>query len=314
MPKSTLFKGMMAKRLREQEDKEMEDAQPAAEQARQGAHGRPSRRPAKALPLTSYIGPPQTRPSSPKKKPEADQQIIKGRKGKASISVRDAFFPNFPEPLCFELGCDDMAPHTHANGQNDGSNGLLPDAEFFRKDYDAIEVLEAREQLGKGLRARPRYALAASTLDFLPTNTTRPSQKSRDAATGRHHQKLTSELPVSKKLLAVTPAVSSPLKPPSLRYLGSLRRALPDLPKGLQQPRRKPTSQISAPRSNLAQSATEEASPYRGTAFLKPPRKKSVASQRPVVGAGSWVRALEDSEQLKRVVRDIGVIDLTGHE
>jgi hypothetical protein len=283
----------MAKRLREQEDTEMEDAQP-----------RPTHHPAKALPLTSYIGPPQTRSSPRNIKPKSSQKTTKSLKAKAPKPAPDPFFPSFPEPLCYHLGCHSLSPHTHAHNQH----LLLPTAEALRKAYEEAEVQEARQWLGKGLRARPRYASAtASSVGLSATNTPRPSQKMRDAATVRHGLKVKGELPASKQLHTASPAVSSPLKPPGSRMTGALRRALPVLPKGQQQSRKQPISQIIAPRSDLA------TGPQKPTSISKPSRMKT-RSQKSPQGAGSWVQNLEDADQLHRIVSGIEVIDLTGDD
>lgn len=286
----------MTKRLREQEDTEMEDAQPT-----------PTHRPAKALPLTSYIGPPQTRSSPRNTKPKSSQKTTKSLKAKAPKPAPDPFFPTFPEPLCYHLGCHSLSPHTHAHNQH----LLLPTAETLRKAYEEAEVQEARQWLGKGLRARPRYASAtASSVGLSATNTPRPSQKMRDAATVRHGLKLKGELPIAKQLVGAAPAVSSPLKPPGARTTGALRRALPVLPKEPQRPRRKATSQLITPKSDLAQPAT---GPQKPTSFFKPSRMKTRSQESPQ-GAGSWVQTLEDADQLNKVVKSMEVIDLTGDE
>ncbi len=295
MPTSSLLKGIMAKRFREQEDTEMSDAQPAALDI-------PSHHPARALPLTSYIGPPQTPPSSPKTKSKTNHKSP--RSCKAKSPKLDPFFPSFPEPLCYHLGCHSLSPHTHAHNQH----LLLPTAEMLRKAYEEAEVQEARQWLGKGLRARPRYVSAtASSVGLSATNTPRPSQKMRDAATVRHGLRLKGELPIAKQLVGAAPAVSSPLKPPGSRMTGALRRALPVLPKGQQQSRRQPISQIIAPRSDLA------TGPQKPT-FLPKSTHKKIRAQESSQGAGSWVQRLQDADQLDKIVREIEVIDLTGDD
>ena len=298
MPTRSLLKSVMAKRLHEQVDTEMADAQPAAMQE---ALNQPFHHPAKTLPLTSYIGPPLPLPSSRPPPPKPNHKTPRDRGPKP---VPDPFFPSFPEPLCYHLGCHSLSPHTHAHNQH----LLLPTAETLRKAYEDVEVREARQHLGKGLRAKPRYASATASCST--TNTHRPSQKMRDAAMVRHGLKVKGELPASKQLHTASPAVSSPLKAPGSRMTGALRRALPVLSKEPQRPRRKATSQLIAPKSDLAQPAS---GPQKPTSFFKPSRMKTRSQESPQ-GAGSWVRTLEDADQLHRVVSGIEVIDLTGDD
>lgn len=300
MPTSTLHKSLLAKRLRSQDDTEMAEAQPV-------------HHPARALPLTSYIGPPVTRSSPRKLNPNTKQKNTKAPnaktpKAKSHKPARDRFFPSFPEPLCFELGCHSLSPHSHANGQHDGSDGFLPSAEDLRKAYQDLEVGDARR---RGLRARPRYAStpsSSSSIDFSTTDTPRPSQKIRDAATARHSERLTASLPVSKQHHATAPSVSSPLKPPGCRMTSAMRRALPLLPKTPAQPRRKAPSKIVAPKKDLAPSASGGESSQK--TLIARSRRMMTRSQ----DAGNWVRELEEGETLRGVMRGIEVNDLTGGE
>lgn len=164
----------MSSLVYEQEDTNMDDGtdteydnmKATAPTRRIGFDRPPSRSPDRALPLTSYVGPPIA-PRVPSRRT---------RQAPAPAPGPDAFFPSFPEPICFCMGCHRLAPHTHADGQHTGRDANLPTGEALRQQYEAVEVQVARQDLSNRLRATPRYASLPPRSSILPPPLLTPPQ------------------------------------------------------------------------------------------------------------------------------------------
>lgn len=163
----------------------------------------------------------------------------------------------------------------------------------------------ARQGLGKGLRATPRYVSPAEAFSnpaaafSALTNTPRPSQKIRDAGTARHAQKL------KKEVVAAQPAVST------ARHAQKLKAKAPAVSAGLKPPGAKAQPQARRKMRARTDLAVEGGDGSKKILVSKPTRMKT-RSQGWAMGKGSGVQSLEEGEQLGGVVRGVEEMDLGG--
>ena len=278
----------------------MQRSKSAGVQARQKGRSaqdvRPFPCPQKPYPLSSYVAPSWDDPSSQLIGAHTlstmnDDSAVPLTRKKGRKTGTDKLFPNFPEPICFELGCSVMAPHAH-NPDNLDSHDL-PGAEDYRKRYEALEVQRARA-------------------------TIRPSQRFRTVAAARHHQtlkefsKIFKPMPFSKPILPPIPTAS-------VHSFGGvatdLGRALPRIPGRIQKPRRSTPRRIQPPKNRLPDTSTlsrtvnsngveeSDGGPFRRQ---RRPEGPSVLSlQEPEGVGGGWIENLQLGATFRRVMEEV---------
>ena len=300
MPKAKAPRKPSQRTATQRGNKTTERSKSAGLQARQKGKSvqdvRPFPCPQRPYPLSSYVAPSWDDPSSQLARPPTlstmndDSAVpLVGKKGRKTGT--DKLFPNFPERICFELGCSAMAPHAH-NPDDIGYHDL-PSAEEYRKRYEALEVQRVRARI-------------------------RPSQRFRTVAASRHHQTL-KEISQTFKPTPFSRPILAPIPTSSVYSFGGvasdLGRALPRIPGRVQKSRRHPPCRIQPPRNRLPDTSTlsrivnsDEVGESDEQRLRR--QRRLEASSAPSLQefediGGGWVEKLELGATFRRVMEEV---------
>lgn len=110
--------------------------------------------------FTSYVGPPVTRRRiecegfTPRREPRS---TMFRPQDDAKRGIKDKYYPNFPEDICWVHECHDYYPHTHVGSECDVG---LVDPEDCRRNY--MRMVDEDEGT-----MRRRYEPTALPIDFI---------------------------------------------------------------------------------------------------------------------------------------------------